>query len=276
MADLVSQAPLAFAAGLISVLSPCVLPLMPAYLSLVSGLSVEQMEAGAGAGLRRRVLLSCCGFIAGFSIVFMAMGVGAVAIGRVVRTWQAELFGVAFGISQLAGVVIVLFGLHMTGLVPIGILNRDTRPRLGGNGVGESGAAGRGFGAPNSADPFDHPDLKQPDNVVIFECVGVPGMLDQVFLGAPQNARVVVVGVCLQMDHARPLIAINKELNVQYVLGYHPKEFKETLEYIADGTFDTEPLVTAKISLDEVANAFETLRTPDQHAKIVVQPSLQQ
>jgi cytochrome c-type biogenesis protein len=147
VADLVSQAPLAFAAGLISVLSPCVLPLMPAYLSLVSGVSVEEMEDGAGAGLRRRVLLSCSGFIAGFSIVFMAMGVGAVAIGHVVRSWQAELFGVAFGIAQIAGVAIVVFGLHMTGLVPIALLNRDTRPRLGGSGVGGSGSPGRGLGA---------------------------------------------------------------------------------------------------------------------------------
>ncbi|MCZ6888937.1 MAG: zinc-binding dehydrogenase [Gammaproteobacteria bacterium] len=125
---------------------------------------------------------------------------------------------------------------------------------------------------PKSADPFDHPDLKKPENVVIFECVGVPGMLDHIYLGAPQNARIVVVGVCLQMDHARPLIAVNKELNVQYVLGYSVKEFKETLEHIADGSFSTEALITAKIGLDEVASAFDTLRSPDHHAKIVVQP----
>ena len=127
---------------------------------------------------------------------------------------------------------------------------------------------------PNEQSAYDHADLKRPKDVVIFECVGVPGMLDQVFLAAPRNARIIVVGVCLQMDHARPLIAINKELSVQYVLGYHPKEFKETLEYIADGTFDTELLVTGKVGLDEVANAFETLRSPDHHAKIVVQPCL--
>ncbi len=125
---------------------------------------------------------------------------------------------------------------------------------------------------PKVADPFDHQDLKKPENVSIFECVGIPGMLDHVFLGAPQNARIVVVGVCLQMDHARPLIAVNKELNVQYVLGYSVKEFKETLEYIADGSFSTEALITAKIGLDEVASAFDTLRSPDHHAKIVVQP----
>ena len=126
---------------------------------------------------------------------------------------------------------------------------------------------------PKIADPFDHPDLKQPENVVIFECVGVPGMLDNVYLGAPQNARIVVVGVCLQMDHARPLIAVNKELNVQYVLGYSLKEFKETLEFIADGTFSVDALITARIGLDDVATAFDELQTPDHHAKIVIQPN---
>jgi len=146
--DVVSQAPLAFAAGVLSVLSPCVLPLLPAYLSLVSGVSVEQIADGAGPGLRRRVLGACAGFIAGFTLVFMAMGVGAVAVGQVVRSWRAELLGIDFGLSQVAGVAIALFGLHMTGLVPIGILNRDTRPQLGERqrGLASTVLIGAGFG----------------------------------------------------------------------------------------------------------------------------------
>jgi cytochrome c-type biogenesis protein len=150
VSNVVSQVPLAFAAGLISVLSPCVLPLMPAYLSLVSGLSVEQIRDGVDtdAALRRRVLRSCLGFICGFTIVFMAMGVGAFAIGHVVRSWRAELMGIEFGISQVAGVVIVLFGLHMTGLVPIPLLNRDTRLHIGGRdrSFASTMLIGAGFG----------------------------------------------------------------------------------------------------------------------------------
>jgi len=107
---------------------------------------------------------------------------------------------------------------------------------------------------------------------VIFECIGVPGMIDQVFLAAPRNARIVVVGVCLEMDHSRPLIAINKELSVQYVLGYTLDEFNESLQRIADGSFDVAPLITGRIGLDEVAGAFEALRDPEQHAKILVEP----
>jgi len=127
-AAFVSQAPLALAAGLLSVFSPCVMPLMPAYLSLVSGISVEEMEEGVqDAALRRRVLRACLGFVCGFSAVFVLMGVGAVAVGHVVRTWRADLFGFEFGIAQIAGLVIVMLGVHMTGLVPIKLLYRDTR-----------------------------------------------------------------------------------------------------------------------------------------------------
>ena len=119
---------LAFGAGLLSVLSPCVLPLMPAYLSLVSGISVEEMrDGGVDAVRRRKVMLACLGFVAGFSLVFVLMGVGAVAAGHLMRTWRVELFGLRFGLSQIAGVVIIVLGLHMAGISPIKALYRDTR-----------------------------------------------------------------------------------------------------------------------------------------------------
>ncbi len=107
---------------------------------------------------------------------------------------------------------------------------------------------------------------------MIFECIGVPGILDQIFVAAPRNARIVVVGVCLEVDHSRPLIAINKELAVQYVLGYTLDEFAQTLQRIADGSFDVAPLVTARVGLDAVAASFDALRDPEQHAKILVEP----
>ncbi len=115
---------------------------------MISGVSVEQIASDAGPGLRRRVLVACSGFIAGFTFVFMAMGVGAVAIGHLVRTWRIELLGIELGASQLAGVAIALFGLHMTGLVPIAILNRDARPQLGGRDRGwfSTVLIGAGFG----------------------------------------------------------------------------------------------------------------------------------
>ena len=118
----------AFGAGIISVLSPCVMPLMPAYLSLISGISVEEMQEGAAdSGLRRRVLLGCAGFVGGFSTVFILLGASATAIGRVMNTWRVEIAGVEVSAVQLAGVVIIAMGLHLMGLLPIQALYRDTR-----------------------------------------------------------------------------------------------------------------------------------------------------
>ncbi len=139
---------LAFVAGLLSVLSPCVLPLMPAYLSLVSGLSVEELREGdTDTELRRRVMRAAWGFVFGFSAVFVVLGIGAVAVGRVVRTWRLDLFGFEIGISQIAGVMILLLGLHMTGIAPIRALYRDTRPTFAVNRHGTASAAlvGAGF-----------------------------------------------------------------------------------------------------------------------------------
>ena len=128
MIELSSHSYLAFAAGLLSVFSPSVFPLMPAYLSLISGISVEEMREGSDdSRMRRRVMRACFGFVAGFTVVFVILGVGAVAAGHIVRTWRVELFGIGIGMSQIAGVVIILFGLHMTGLIPIRALYRDTR-----------------------------------------------------------------------------------------------------------------------------------------------------
>jgi len=119
---------LAFAAGVLSVLSPCVLPLMPAYLAVVSGISVEEMQEGASdSARRRRVMLACLAFVGGFSAIFVVMGVGAWAAGHALRTWRAEVFGLEFGAAQVAGVVVILLGLHTMGLTPIRALYRDTR-----------------------------------------------------------------------------------------------------------------------------------------------------
>ncbi len=73
---------------------------------------------------------------------------------------------------------------------------------------------------------------------LIFECVGVPGLIQQVFEGAPRDARIVVVGVCMETDRAEPMLGILKELNVQYVLGYTPEEFAYSLRLIAEGQVD--------------------------------------
>lgn len=120
--------------------------------------------------------------------------------------------------------------------------------------------------------PYQHAEFLKQEQVVIFECVGVPGMLDDIFLNAPNNTRIMVLGVCLQTDQIRPLIAINKELNIQFLLGWSIEEFHLSLRHIADGTFDVAPLITDRVSLDEVPATFDALATPNAQAKVLVKP----
>jgi len=107
---------------------------------------------------------------------------------------------------------------------------------------------------------------------VIFECVGVPGVIEQIMMKAPRAARIVVVGVCMEPDHFEPFFGINKELNLQFVLGYTPDEFATTLHNIAEGKVPVEPLVTGKVGVEGVAQAFQDLASPERHAKILVEP----
>jgi threonine dehydrogenase-like Zn-dependent dehydrogenase len=111
-----------------------------------------------------------------------------------------------------------------------------------------------------------------PKAPVIFECVGVPGIIDEIMAAAPLLSRVVVVGVCMGADRIRPSMAINKEIDLRFVLGYSPVEFRDTLHMLADGTLDAKPLVTGTVGLDGVDAAFIDLASPDVHAKILIDP----
>ena len=109
----------AFLAGLLSFLSPCVLPLIPVYLSLITGVSIEALEKGEKTAFwptMSRTLL----FVGGFSIVFALMGAGASGIGQFLREWA--------GVIRVGGgILVIVFGLHLTGIAPITILYREKR-----------------------------------------------------------------------------------------------------------------------------------------------------
>jgi cytochrome c-type biogenesis protein len=151
MDELTAQATfgVAFAAGVISFLSPCILPVMPAYLTLISGLTFEELQeqGSAGGGVRRRVLTTSAAFVAGFSVVFIVLGASATLLGRALRGYELILFGVPFGIAQLAGIVVILMGLHIAGWLPIHALYRvkqlDVRPKS--VGIGSAFAVGAAF-----------------------------------------------------------------------------------------------------------------------------------
>lgn len=115
-----------------------------------------------------------------------------------------------------------------------------------------------------------HPDPAR--QAVLFECVGVPGVLQQMFEAAPRDARVVVVGVCMEPDTIEPMFGIVKELSLQFVLGYTADEFARALHLLAEGEVDGDALITGKVGLGGVKGAFAELASAERHTKILVEP----
>ncbi|TXH05938.1 MAG: alcohol dehydrogenase [Nevskiaceae bacterium] len=115
----------------------------------------------------------------------------------------------------------------------------------------------------------------QPKRPVIFECVGVPGILQTILDGAPLTSRVIVVGVCMQADQIEPSMAINKEIELRFVLGYTPLEYRDALHLLAEGKVNGDPLVTGTVGLEGVDGAFSALGDAERHAKILIDPRRQ-
>ena len=111
-----------------------------------------------------------------------------------------------------------------------------------------------------------------PKAPVVFECVGVPGMIESIIDGAPLFSRVMVIGVCVGPDRFRPAMAINKEIDLRFVIGYTPLDFRDTLHMLAEGEVDPRPMITGEVGLDGVATAFDALADPEAHAKILIDP----
>jgi cytochrome c-type biogenesis protein len=127
----------AFVAGLISFLSPCVLPLVPGYVSLISGAGIEELKSSDGH-LLRKVMLNSAAFIVGFSIVFITLGAISTEVGQVLAQYKSLL-------ARIAGAVIILFGLHLTGIFQIKALLADTRLHTLKGGASPWGAFVIGF-----------------------------------------------------------------------------------------------------------------------------------
>jgi cytochrome c-type biogenesis protein len=126
----------AFGAGILSFISPCVLPLVPGYISFVSGVSFDQMQAAdaaSRAATRRQMLITSLAFVLGFSVVFICLGASATAIGHLLRHQKTIL-------ERIAGAVIIIFGLHLAGVFRIKWLDKDTRVQTSGRPASPIGA----------------------------------------------------------------------------------------------------------------------------------------
>jgi threonine dehydrogenase-like Zn-dependent dehydrogenase len=187
----------------------------------------------------------------------LAVGVHAVEKSRIAQGDAAIIIGLGpVGLACIAE-------LKMRGIGPI--IGADFSPRRR--------ALAELLGADVVVDPREVPaieawrkiDGKKP--LVIFEAVGVPGMIEQAMRMAPKDSRILIVGACMQEDHMHPMLGIGKELSLQFVLGYSPTEFGNALTAIAEGKVDLSPLITGR-----VPQAFKDLGDPEQHAKILVMP----
>ncbi len=107
---------------------------------------------------------------------------------------------------------------------------------------------------------------------VIFDCVGVPGMIQNAITLSRARGTIVVVGVCMKEDVQIPLTAILKELKIQYILGYQEEDFARVLDFLQAGRVKPAPMVTDRVSLDDLPDAFEGLRQPGNQIKLMILP----
>jgi threonine dehydrogenase-like Zn-dependent dehydrogenase len=128
------------------------------------------------------------------------------------------------------------------------------------------------MGAHQTIDPAQGSPFDTATPTVVFEAVGVPGIIDDVLRRARHGTRLVVVGVCMQSDTVHPFFAIAKEISVQFVLAYDPTEFGDSLRAIAEGDIDVSPMITGAVGLEGVGSAFDDLADPERHCKILVTP----
>jgi threonine dehydrogenase-like Zn-dependent dehydrogenase len=192
----------------------------------------------------------------------LAVGVHAVAKSRISGGDSAIVLGAGpVGLACVAE-------LRMRGIGPIVVADFSAKRRQ----LAEL------LGADVVVDPRETPAIeawRKIDGVrplVIFEAVGVPGMIEQAMRMAPKDARILVVGACMQEDRIHPMLGIGRELSIQFVLGYDPMEFSGALNAIADGKTDLSPWLTGKVGIDGVPQAFADLADPEHHAKILVVP----
>lgn len=140
--DVTVSYPLAFVAGVVSFLSPCVLPVVPGYITFLSGVTLEDLDGGDVAGARRQAFLHALLFGIGFGMVFMTLGLTATAFGRFLSPWLPV-------VTRVGGAVIVLFALYMMGVLRWGALDRERRMQFSRKPSGWLGsvAVGIAFGA---------------------------------------------------------------------------------------------------------------------------------
>lgn len=233
----------AFVAGIISFISPCVLPIVPGYISFISGVSLQELKGQIEVDdrerrrLRRQVVMNSLFFVLGFSLVFVAMGASATYIGQ----WFAENRVI---LARIAGVIIIVFGLHMMGITPIKWLNYEKRFHANKKPLGLIGSLLIGLAFAFGWSP----------------CIG-PILAGVLAMAATQEtvAQGVVLLAAYSLGLGLPFIgtslAINKFLN----LFGHIKKHMRTVEVVAGGLLIAVGVLVATDQLQALSRYFTFL-----------------
>ncbi|NIB38026.1 zinc-binding dehydrogenase [Pseudomaricurvus alkylphenolicus] len=191
----------------------------------------------------------------------LAIGVHAVAKANAVSTDAALVIGCGpIGLATVAA-------LRMRGVTQIIAADYSNRRRQLAEQMGASRVVN-----PAEENPYEALQSITATDNIIFECVGLKGLIHEIIVGAPQGSRVVIAGICMEEDLFMPMLAVSKELCLQFVTYYTPEEFAESLQALAEERFNWRPWITGRVNLRGVSDAFEALKDPEQHAKILIEP----
>jgi 2-desacetyl-2-hydroxyethyl bacteriochlorophyllide A dehydrogenase len=190
----------------------------------------------------------------------LAVGVNAVAKGRVLRGEKVLILGGGpIGITVAAASLVA--GASHVVVSEYSAHRRAIAENLGATATIDPAANDIG-------ETFVRLTGGQPH--VIFECVGIPGMIQSCVTLSQPRGRIVVVGVCMVTDALLPMAACFKDLNIQFVMGYQPESWTAAVELLDSGKVDPSSFITDVISLEELPQAFEALRKPTTQIKVMV------